>query len=157
DVLAFSADGRFLVAGGSKRRQPGDRNHEIKMWTLPGGKLRAVLTGPEYCIVKSLAVSPDGKTLATGLSINLVRLWDIDARKEIWKSNLHGVSYDGLTFSTDGHRLAVSGLGEGMILDIARPNSGKSFGVPRGDIEAICSTEPDRFLVTAGDQVHQVD
>ena len=52
----------------------------ITLWDIPSGKQRLVLghSGWRKSFgVDSIAVSPDGKTLAAGVNVGDVQLWDI--------------------------------------------------------------------------------
>jgi WD40 repeat protein len=68
----------------------------------------AALTGR----ITSLAVSPDGKTLATG--DQLVALWDVATGRELARWDAHGIQVTALAFSPDGGML-VSGAADGSV------------------------------------------
>ena len=156
DRVAFSPDGKFVLAAGTTQ-VGGKKAHAIRLWTVPGGVPQAVLIGPEYCYVRSFAVSPDGKTLASGLSTNAVRLWDIESRKELWKADEIGTDYDALAFSLDGKRLIVGGFGEATVLDPARPDARSFFRLPNVSVNAVApGFVAGEFLLAAGDGVYTV-
>ena len=56
--------------------------------------------------VRALAVSPDGRTLASGDEVGIVRLWDIRSRSAICVLKGHALSISRLVFSPDGSLLA---------------------------------------------------
>jgi RNA polymerase sigma factor (sigma-70 family) len=61
-VVAFTPDGKTLVTGGSaKKREEGD----VKLLDAATGNLLRPLTS-DTVVVRSLAISPDGRTLAVG-------------------------------------------------------------------------------------------
>ena len=91
DAVLFSPDGSYFIAA---RHQPyrGDqegwqlvRNESPEYpvlaevnYFLPYHRER-----PEYIIVTSpLAISPDGKTIASGHASNTIRLWDVDVLRD---------------------------------------------------------------------------
>ncbi|MFI5526688.1 trypsin-like peptidase domain-containing protein, partial [Streptomyces platensis] len=67
DSIAFSPDGKILVAGS------GDGT--VRLWSLASGKPRAPLRGHTDSVL-SAVFSPDGRTLATGSEDKTVRLWE---------------------------------------------------------------------------------
>ncbi len=158
DSLTFSPDGQLVVLAGAAQQKDGQLKHEIKLWTVPQGKLHATLVGPEHCIVKSVAVSPDGKTLSTGLSTASVRLWDLASRAARWEAANVRVDYEALCFSADGQSLAVGGWEEVAVFGIAGPNTRNNFRLPRGSAQALwAGPQPGQFLVATKNQVHAVD
>lgn len=73
--LAFGGQSRLLASGsfgfvGRKKVQPG----EVKLWDVETRELRATLKG------RTLAISNDGKQLASGSADGTVRLWDIPVK-----------------------------------------------------------------------------
>jgi WD40 repeat protein/serine/threonine protein kinase len=103
-TLALSADGKLLAVSAGW-------NHDatVTVWEVTTGRHLASLAGTGF--VLSLAFSPDGKTLATGVrSSNTVQLWEVG--KWQLRVTLRGPKGDvgALAFSPDGQTL-VSGVG----------------------------------------------
>jgi WD40 repeat protein len=101
--LAYSPDGKWLVAGG--------RNSPVAVFEAGTGKLVRRLNEP---FVWAVAISPDGKTLATGGASKVIRLWDLGAGKEIKVLKGHAATITALAFSAEGSVLA-SGSDEGTV------------------------------------------
>ncbi len=75
----FSPDSRLVLMGAtvSTGGQPENQNR-IQIWELASGRIRAELadTGP----VTALALSPDGRLLASGSSDTTILIWDLTGR-----------------------------------------------------------------------------
>jgi len=111
-AVAFSADGSRLAAG--------DRGSMAWVWSVADGRLLARLQTKHHKEVKELAVSPDGRLLATiGAGGSLwsfkgntkVKVWDADTgqlRSELTLPYLEDVIFSTLAFSPDGKTLVAS-------------------------------------------------
>lgn len=71
-----------------------------------------------YAQVNSIAISPDGRTIATGEAFhreksdkNLVRLWNSDSGREISRYSLQSCGIHAVVYSRDGRSLATCGWG----------------------------------------------
>jgi hypothetical protein len=79
-----------------------------KLWDVATGQLRVTLRGQPFHAVRSLAFSPDGKTLATAGLDETVGLWDI-ATAQLRASLKVGTGIlSSVAFSPDGRLLAVA-------------------------------------------------
>ena len=82
------------------------------LWEIPSGKLKFPLTSHTYAVIH-LAFSPDGRTLATRGADDMVKLWNVEAGRELLTIELPPHSTDwgryfgGVRFSPDGSMLAV--------------------------------------------------
>ncbi|MBP2478423.1 WD40 repeat protein [Crossiella equi] len=104
----------------------------------------------------AVALSPDGRTMATGSDDHTVRLWDIaDRRHPVHTATLggHTEAVFSVVFSPDGRTLASTGYDRTVRLwDVSAPDR-PLLSVLTGHAEAIASLSfnPDgRTLVTAG-------
>jgi WD40 repeat protein len=59
--------------------------------------------------VRSIAYSPDGKTLASGSEDMTIRLWDVSTGKQIAVLKGHTGDIHGVSFAPDGLTLASGG------------------------------------------------
>jgi WD40 repeat protein len=107
-----SRDGTILVVAGAFVQGLAPV-YEVEVWDVKAGKRRATMAG-HTALVTSLALSPDGQTLASGDAAGAVKLWDPQVGQE--RLSLRGPD-DGvadLRFSPDGQALvAIPGRREG--------------------------------------------
>jgi WD40 repeat protein len=96
--VLFTRDGKTLIYEGA--------DNSIKLWDVATRKEKGALKGYETR-VSSFAVSPDGKTLASGHDKN-VWLWDLDTQKPLATLSQMGCVH--LAFSPDGRTLAGGGV-----------------------------------------------
>jgi len=101
DSVAFSPDGRTLVAAAGSRKQPG----EVKLWDVATRQARLTLEAPtgEAC---SVAFSGDGKTLAAGAGRD-VKLWDTATGELRATLSGHITELSSVAFSPSGTALAA--------------------------------------------------
>jgi WD40 repeat protein len=100
--VVYLRDERHIVTGSS--------DGSLQLWDLESGAQVGGECRDEYNIVWSMALSPNGKTMANGggserANYN-VRLWDIETRKVISKWTGHTDVVCALCWSVDGERVA---------------------------------------------------
>jgi WD40 repeat protein len=101
--LAFTQDGKFLISG-SWDNDVGN----VKVWDATGWReVRAINTGD--ALVHSVAVSPDGGTLATGGREKVLKTWDLKAGQIKHAIDAHPRDIQGVAFSGDGKFIATCG------------------------------------------------
>jgi RNA polymerase sigma factor (sigma-70 family) len=109
--LDYSRDGKTLATAGF--------DGVVHLWDMIQAKEVARLNG-EKSTIRSVSFAPDGKTVACVNDAGFVKLWD--ATTGTLKQTLPGLSesmrqaagsimLDAISFSPDGHLLAVSGFG----------------------------------------------
>ena len=98
--IAFSPDSKTLASL---------ENNKVNLWDVATGKEKFTLQKSNNQFY-SLAFSPDGNTLATGLERNreneIVYLWDVATGKEKKQLKSHTVNTIRVLFSPDGKTLA---------------------------------------------------
>ena len=105
NTVAFSPDGQLLTSGSS--------DGSIKLWHLRDGRELMTLGGRRWFYrlfnsVTSVAVSPDGTTLASGINRN-IKLWHLNEERELTTLRGHPGIVEALGFSRDGQMLASGG------------------------------------------------
>lgn len=121
--LAASVDGSLLATVGDDMK--------LKLWDAKTGAMIATMLGHDAKVpegyssaIYALAISGDGRYAASGDRAGFVRIWDLVGFKQIAEFRAADFyTFDpvkraraiggirGLAFSTDGKRLAISGIG----------------------------------------------
>jgi WD40 repeat protein len=126
--MCFSPDSRTLASWGHRSygvRYPPDGSTDdyavslegkplVRLFESTTGKMRAQLdrlSGE----VRSVALSPDGRTLAAGCSDGSVVLWDLLEDREWGRFHGHRGGVGGLDFTPDG-RMLISGGNDGGLV-----------------------------------------
>jgi WD40 repeat protein len=100
-VVTFSRDGKILVSG--------EMGGEVSIWDWRKGKeLRRFRACRGH--ITAAALSPDGKTLATGTLVNnIIRLWDATTGKELLTHPGHKDKVLAVAISPDGKTMVSGG------------------------------------------------
>ncbi len=107
---------------------------------------------PHSVPVDSLAFSPDGRTVASGGSDGVVRLWKTGTQRKTGRPLLgHHQGITSVVFAPDGKTLASSGFdGTVRLWDVAdRTQIGASFNAAAGTVHSVAYGADGRTLVTA--------
>jgi WD40 repeat protein len=99
--LAYSPDGRWLASTGWFDRP-------VRLWDLEGRRGDRLI-GSHSHARESVALSPDGRMLATAGADGAVRLWDLATGTELCRVGGSGDPITGVAFSPDGRTLATAG------------------------------------------------
>ena len=109
--VAFSPDGRFLLAGSRSQQQKG----EASLWDVATGARLNSYSG-DGRVVAAVAFSPDGKHVLTGCGKNTAVLWDRDTGARIVTFRGHSDSVTAVAFSPDGTRIVTGSLDKTAIV-----------------------------------------
>ncbi len=101
-ALAFGRDGRLVV---------GSSRGELRVWDVDARRVVASASVPVRAGVESVAVSPDGRTLAVS-SGDVVTLWELPSLAPVRTLSGHTNAVGDLAFSPDGRAL-LSGSDDG--------------------------------------------
>jgi WD40 repeat protein len=111
-AMAFTPDGKTLIVGGSG--QSTTERGEIEVWDVTDNSMKHAFSDHAK-VVTSLALSPDGTTLASAGRDRLIRLWRLVKGDRNWTSDVgevratfrgHMSAPTALAFTPDGKMLA---------------------------------------------------
>jgi hypothetical protein len=111
NCVAFSPDGKTLATGSVQQ-------HEVFLWEVATGRVRACLRGPYLDAEGWAAFTPDGKSLVT-LCDKEVRLLDLATGKAKALRRKPTLQANSAALSRDGRFLAFGHLGGTELQDVA--------------------------------------
>jgi serine/threonine protein kinase len=130
-ALAFTPDDKKLVTAGARHVQPG----QFMVWDVPTTRELVRVRGMTG--IRSVAMSPDGKTVACGVFGGPLTLRDIATGQPRTEAIGHEMGVNSLAFSPDGTRIITAGLDRVLKLwNVQNLNEIKEF---RGHTDMIYS------------------
>lgn len=145
--LVFRPGRQQIVAG---------LNGIVQVWNADTGVLTHTLS-PNHGLVTRLAVSRNGLIAAGAETGNLLEVWNADTGGHLNTVTLKQDSVSSLTFSGDGHRLAVAGRadsGDSSTITVFDSSTGsllKSITTSRAKLEIAMSPDGHRIAGGADD------
>jgi WD40 repeat protein len=143
--LAYSPDGKLLVAGGGTPAQFG----EVQIWDAKSGKLvRSARVTSDTVFGASL--SPDGSKIAVGGTDNSVHMIETASGKELYKISNHENWVLATVFGVDSKRfVSASGDRAAKLIDAASGAFLENVNLLRGELAAI-ARHPKKDIVVIG-------
>jgi WD40 repeat protein len=140
--VAFSPGGKALAVASGTEGHPA----QVHVWGLAGGREIGPLPGQDD--VFALAFSPDGKALAS--AGHVIRLWDLDSRKELHKTERLRSAVRRLAFSPDGKTL-VCGMWEHRVRlwDVAAWRERVAADGPADSIRSLVHSPDGKLIASA--------
>jgi WD40 repeat protein len=135
-IITYSQDGSFRV------------------WDLETGKQVGEKWEDEDYGVETIALSPDGKKVASGSFNGAVKLWNINTGKVIKTWTGHTKEVRAVSWSPDGGRV-VSGSYDGTFR-VWNVESGKTILGPieaGEDVRAVCYSPDAKMIATSGSMI----
>jgi WD40 repeat protein len=152
DVIAFSAE-NTLLATALGYGKGGKGSEQIALWDPKTGKLLDRIAGHTAAGLLTLALSPDGKTLATGFADGTIKLWDVATRRERAAFRGHDHQVYALAFSPSGNLFATAGRDRTVRLWDAQ--TGEARPALAGhvcEVRALAFSPDGQFLASAGQE-----
>jgi WD40 repeat protein len=158
--LAFAPDGRTLAVSATRYVSafPLHQESGIRRWTIPEGAELSSLPGQDdwFWPARSLAFSPDGRTLAAGWVYGAVALWDL-ATGTCQLLRRPGIEARRVRYSPDGRTLAIAWTSSIVLWDVATQQARASWQAHRLLVNGIAFTPDSRTLLTvSGDRLVKV-
>jgi WD40 repeat protein len=146
NALVFSANGEQLFAAGG---QPGVSG-EVRRWSVAEARQIALFEGHQDAIY-SLALSPDGKMLATGGYDQKIKLWDVETGKEIKTLSGHNGCVYHLAFRPDGNILASASADRTVKLwDVASGERRDTLSQSLKELYTVAFSPDGKWLAAGG-------
>ena len=127
--FAFLPDGKALliasIAYDMTTYEYGEATFTV--WEIDSGRVLRTFTQPDG--IGELAVAPDGKSLALGISSNTLRILDLESGQQLQTFTGFEFGVPRFAFSPDGSVLAA---GEGVGFEVASPSGLRLFDVTTG-------------------------
>jgi WD40 repeat protein len=139
--LAFTPDDKTLISA--------DQSGKVTFWDLATKKMRFERDARMW-MIRSLALSRDGKTAAVGTVYNAIRLWDVASGRELFGGSADpDVPINSITFSPDGTLLATGGDNRHICLwDVASGRPRLRFDSPNS-AHSVAFSPDGKLLATA--------
>jgi len=143
--IAYSADGKTLIAGGGTPAQFG----EVQIWDTGAGKQRhaATLTNDT---VFGASIAPDGSRVAVGCTDNTVHVFETSSGKELYKIGNHENWVLASVFGVDSKRfVSVSKDRAAKLIDAASGAFLENVNILRSELNAV-ARHPNKDVVVLG-------
>ena len=142
--VVFSPDGKRLYSVG--------KDATVRVVEVRSGKEVAAFRAEDLRYYKCLAISADGRYLATGDGSARAVLWEAQTGAVVREFKGHTKWVAAVAFSPDGRRLATVGYADRFIKlwDTETGQEIRTLTGHEGDIKAVCFSPDGRLLASAG-------
>ncbi len=146
NAVAFSSSGQSLFAAAGENALWG----EIREYKVSDGTILRTLHGHHDAIL-SIALSPDGRLLATGSYDQTIRIWDLETGTERRTLTGHNGGVFGLSFRPDGKVLASASSDRTVKLwDVATGQRLDTLSQSLKELNAVAFSPDGKRLAAAG-------
>jgi eukaryotic-like serine/threonine-protein kinase len=148
--LVFNRDSRWLLAGGGAWANVEGAPPEVKLWNYRQRCEVRSYPGTKGNSARSVAFSPDGRTIAAADSYWAAHLWDVETGRKLRDfEGVHELPVNKVAFRPDGYMLATASEdGTVALWEVA---TGAPFRVIRGHtgrVDGIAFSPNGRHLAT---------
>jgi WD40 repeat protein len=145
--ICFSADGKWLVH---------TEGLEVVLWEVGSWQEKRTFSLPKVLLL-AIAISPDGKFLATNGEEKTIQLWEIETGRRYATLPGHREPTHRLVFSPDGKRLfsgskGPSGTGQAGLWDVASGKEVAVFDRLESNVYRAAFAPDGKYLITSGAQ-----
>ncbi|PYI87114.1 MAG: hypothetical protein DME26_07195, partial [Verrucomicrobia bacterium] len=145
-ALVFSSDDAYLFAAAGEPALFG----EVRQWKVSDGELVRTIEGHKDAIY-SVALSPDGKTLATGSYDQKIKLWKVETGEELKTISGHNGCVFDLAFRPDGKILASASADRTVKLwDVTSAERRDTLSQPLKEVYAVAFSLDGKRLYAGG-------
>lgn len=141
--LIITPDGKTLISGGK----------QVEFWDLTTKTRIRTLSG-QRVFVNAVALSPDGKTIATGDQEGIISLWNFDTGK-LQRRLFHGNKVYQLKFSSNGKILFSGGLNNTIKRWNVETENVNSLNT-RFSVQNMAITPDEKMVAVGSDQAKAV-
>jgi RNA polymerase sigma factor (sigma-70 family) len=115
-TVAFTTDAKSVIGGGRLSFHGNHPAGQVTIWDVATGTIRQFIES-DRGMVQSIAIAPDGKTIASGgdgpwrlfqnenRRVGAISLWDMSTGKLLWTVDGEGGTVRSMAFSPDGKSL----------------------------------------------------
>ncbi|HEY8506288.1 MAG TPA: hypothetical protein VIL46_17000, partial [Gemmataceae bacterium] len=150
-AVAFDPGGKRLAVAAGEPGQAGElRLFAVPAKGPPGDKPLHTIPAHED-LIYSLAFSPDGKLLATAGYDRVIKLWDVEAGKEVRALKDHSDTVYGLAFHPQGKLLASASADRAVkVWDVSTGRRLYTLDDPTDWVYAVAWSPDGKHLAAAG-------
>jgi WD40 repeat protein len=146
--LAFSADGKTLVAGGGTPARFG----EVQVWDVPGASLRKAMKLTTDTVFGA-SLAPDGSRIAVGCADNTVHVFDAQSGEELYKIGNHENWVLSTVFGGNSKRFVSVGRDRAAkLIDAATGRFLENVNLLRGELTAVARNPKKDVVVVGGEE-----